>query len=178
MFNIQKLLLKIVIILSLTLIVSELIKEDKIIQSEQKNNKNEIILVKEKKLKKPILKIDAIDFEMVINKSDSKTIQKVVDQNKIVSLTDFSLNKYVVFGHYTNINNLVFNKIVDLRKNDTISILFNNKVYKYDIIDYGTTLRSEYHKLMNDKILTILTCTKNLDQELYYYVQAKYEENE
>jgi LPXTG-site transpeptidase (sortase) family protein len=119
-----------------------------------------------------ILKIDKIDLEMAIFTSDIYNIQRQLDENKLVSLSEYQKDNYLIFGHYTQEANLLFNRIDELVKDDEIQINYNEEDIIYRIVDTGQVKRAEYDTLLANNTLNLVTCTKDFNDDLYYYIKA------
>jgi len=166
----QKILMCITLILSFTLIL-----RDYYLKVESTTQIQSVIQEDLKQAEinlEPILSMPSIDFKMAIEQVSNENIQSRLDENKIVSFSTYQKDNYVIFGHYTNVKNLVFNRLNELKKEDKFSIDYLGKQYTYQVNDVGTINRSDYDKLLKEDSILLLTCTKDLNDRVYYYIYA------
>ncbi|WP_423363672.1 sortase [Mycoplasma sp. P36-A1] len=119
-----------------------------------------------------ILSIPKISLEKPVYNTEYSKSQNIIDNNNLVSLYEYSEKGYTIYGHYTDTYNLVFNRIPELVKSDSLYLKINNKQIAFEVLETGIIERNKSLSLEKRNTITIITCTKNYDKELYYYVQG------
>lgn len=160
-----------ILLLSFSMIISDYIHQEETI-TKINNDINKDLSNAKQNNSQAILKIDKIDLEMAIFTSDIYNIQRQLDENKLVSLSEYQKDNYLIFGHYTQEANLLFNRIDELVKDDEIQINYNEEDIIYRIVDTGQVKRAEYDTLLANNTLNLVTCTKDFNDDLYYYIKA------
>jgi len=171
----QKKLILLCVMLSFALILKEHVYEKESIVLIQKEIDQEVQRVKAS-FDGTLLSIEAIGFEMVVHVVSKEDIQAKLDENKIVSLSDYQKDNYLIFGHYTKLQGVLFNKLNELKVNDTMSINNQNKTYTYLVEQVGTIQRNEYDSLLDKDSILLLTCTSDYNDDLYYYIKGRLKE--
>lgn len=106
-----------------------------------------------------------------INQVQTKDIQKSIDQGYLATFNKYSDDTIYIFAHYTNVENVMFNKIPLLNINDEI-IINNNDIKTKYIVEKIETINKNtlFEKQAN---LVLITCTKDFNKSKYFCVYAK-----
>ena len=119
------------------------------------------------------LAIKKIALQKVVVYSSSDKLQRNIDLNNIVTTNKLNEQTVYLYGHYTQIKNLVLNRIYELKKKDLITITTETNTLEYQITAWGIIKKQEIKKLEGlDKSVIILTCTKDFKKDYYYYFKA------
>lgn len=108
-----------------------------------------------------MLIIDKIDFKHVLFEVNSK-YNNLKYGLEIIKNTDYpdKSNLLMIAGHSGNSNKALFNDLINLRINDDIKLIYNNKTYIYKITDYYKIEKTGYIKLPSfyNKTIALITC--------------------
>ncbi|MBR1413866.1 MAG: sortase [Bacilli bacterium] len=108
-----------------------------------------------------MLIIDKINFKHVLYEVNNK-YNNLKYGLEIIKNTDYpdKSNLLMIAGHSGNSNKALFNDLIDLRINDEIKLIYDNKTYIYKITDYYKIEKTGYIKLpvYSNKTIVLITC--------------------
>ncbi|MBE1556631.1 class D sortase [Sporosarcina limicola] len=107
-----------------------------------------------------IMKIDKIDFEMVVFEGDSPAVLSkgigMIEPEK-----EFGVNNIGLAGHRALSKGKQFNRLGELRVDDEIEVMTRKGIYNFVIVDTFVVHQSEVSVLKDteEPLITLVTCT-------------------
>ena len=126
-----------------------------------------------------ILEIPKINFSKGFYQKGSelnnvKFNLKILD---VSSYPDEERGNVIIIGHSGNYNNSYFGNLYQLAVNDTASIIYNEKTYRYKVVNIYNEDKDGTVTIYRDgtkNCLTLITCTKDDETKQTVYILERY----